>query len=73
LISFTTKIPEHSRNQNEKSRIHHEGTKDTKGSDLDIFKVLNFVLFVAFVVKVVFSFWLRLSRAVSFVVNTLSH
>ena len=30
-------------------------TKDTKGSDIDIFKLLNFVLFVTFVVKFVFS------------------
>jgi hypothetical protein len=31
-------------------------SKFTKGSDIDIFNLLNFVLFVAFVVKVAF-FW----------------
>jgi hypothetical protein len=32
--------------------IHHEGTKDTKVSDI---KKSNFVLFVTFVVKIAFS------------------
>jgi len=36
-------------------------TKATKVSDLDISKLLNFVLFVTFVVKVAFSFWLRIA------------
>src|SRR3989304_7653713 len=43
----------------------------TKVSDIYIFKLLNFVLFVTFVVKVAFSFWLRLCRAVIFVVNEI--
>ena len=34
----------------------------TKVSDLDISRLLNFVLFVTFVVKFPFSFWLRLYR-----------
>jgi hypothetical protein len=46
-------------------------TKDTKVSDINIFKLLNFVLFVTFVVKVAFSFWLRLCRAGIFVVNEI--
>src|SRR3972149_8088147 len=36
--------------------FYHEGTKYTKGSDIDIFKLLNFVLFVTFVVKGFFCF-----------------
>jgi hypothetical protein len=47
----------HMRNGN---KSHHEGTKVTKGSDVDIFKLLNFALpstllracFVTFVVSV---------------------
>ena len=59
-----------------------EHTKDTKVSDIDISKLLNFVLLprgipgrnstgrVTFVVKSVSTFRLRLCRAVSFVVQT---
>jgi len=50
-----------------------EHTKDTKVSDIDISKLLNFVLFVTFVVKAVSTFWLRLRRAVSFVVSSPPH
>jgi len=35
-------------------------TKDTKVSDIDISKLLNFVLFVTFVVICLFLLWLRL-------------
>ena len=38
-------------------------TKDTKVSDIDISKLLNFVLFVTFVVKSFFPFHMRLNRA----------
>ena len=54
---------------NQKYYLTTKHTKDTKVSDIDISKLLNFVLFVTFVVKVAFSFWLRLRRAGSFVVN----
>jgi hypothetical protein len=37
--------------------------------EIDIFKFLTFVLFVAFVVQCLFRFWLRLSRAGFFVVK----
>jgi hypothetical protein len=43
----------------------------TKVSDIDISKLLNFVLFVTFVVKSIFTFWLRLRRVVSFVVKAI--
>ena len=41
---------------NQKYYLTTKHTKDTKVSDIDISKFLNFVLFVAFVVKSVFSF-----------------
>jgi len=41
---------------NQKYYLTTKITKDTKVSDIDISKLLNFVLFVAFVVKSVFSF-----------------
>jgi hypothetical protein len=53
---------------NRKYYLTTKRTKDTKVSDNDISKLLNFVLFVTFVVKSVSTFWLRLRRAVSFVV-----
>jgi len=34
---------------------HHEAHEGHEGSDIDIFKLLNFVLFVAFMVKFDFS------------------
>jgi hypothetical protein len=45
-------------------------TKATKVSDIDISKLLNFVFFVAFVVKFACFSWLRLCRARSFGVST---
>jgi hypothetical protein len=36
--------------------LHHEGTKYTKVSDIDILKPLNFVTFVTFVVNCFFYF-----------------
>ena len=51
---------------------HHEGTKDTKGSDIYTLKLRKLR---AFVVKYFFSsgqFWLRLCRATAFVVNFLA-
>ena len=42
--------------------LHHEGTKFTKVSDIDISKFFNFVLFVTFVVKCFCLLWLRLNR-----------
>ena len=44
-------------------------TKDTKVSDIDISKLLNFVLFVTFVVICLFLLWLRPCRAWLFVVS----
>jgi len=55
---------------NQKYYLTTKHTKDTKVSDIDISKLLNFVLFVTFVVKSVSTFRLRLCRAVSFVVQT---
>jgi len=39
-----------------------KNTKATKVSDVDIFKLVNFVFFVTFVVKSIFTAWLRLHR-----------
>ena len=51
-----------------KFHLTTEHTKATKVSDIVIYKLLNFVLFVTFVVKVAFFLWLRLCRARIFVV-----
>jgi len=47
----------------DKYNLTTKHTKATKVSDIDIFKLLNFVFFVTFVVKIAFSFRLRLCRA----------
>jgi len=53
---------------NQKYYLTTKHTKDTKVSDIDISKLLNFVLFVTFVVICLFLLWLRPCRTGSLVV-----
>jgi len=50
----------------------HEGTKDTKGSDIYTLKLRELRAFVVNIFSLLAQFWLRHCRAVPFVANSLA-